>query len=348
MKRFLIRIVLPWSVTGVALYFAFHDIEWKLLINHIASADPKFLAAAVVLTVLSYICRAERWRFFFPQEGPRFADSFRVLILGFFMNNVLPARAGEFVRAHLGGRVTGRPRTLVLATIANERLADGLTVSLLFAGTISFFGRGFLDPDLAHKFMYVAYLFMAVAAGVIAVLLARIPIFKIIDKIRQKSKNRAFLFTLQRITTFIDGLSPLTSIRRAPAIWIWSCVVWGLEFLVYASILEAYGSHLPAMAAVIFMVAVNFSGLIPAAPGGFGVIELVAKKVLVSTGVPSDELALAMVLTQHLIQYVIVGIPGAVVLATWRKKIEELPSGEKEGSEEYVVARTLTVNGDGH
>lgn len=332
MKRYFFRIIVPWTVTAVALYFAFHDVEWNLLFNHIASADPRFLAGAILLTSLSYVLRAKRWPSFFPEQGPNFADSFRVLILGFFMNNVLPARAGEFVRAHLGGRVTGRPRTLVLATIANERLADGVTVSIFFAATIALFGRGFLDPDLSQKFMYVAYLFMAAALGVVTVLFARKYIFAILTFAQSRFENRAFHFATARLITFIEGLSPLTSARRAPAIWLWSALIWSVEFLVFVCVLESYGSHLPAAAGVIFMVAVNFSGLIPAAPGGFGVIELIAKKVLVSTGVPSDELALAMVLTQHLIQYLIVGIPGAIVMATWRRRLQEAQAGEMEAA----------------
>ena len=53
---------------------------------------------------------------------------------------------------------------------------------------------------------------------------------------------------------------------------------------------------------VIFLVTVNFSSLIPAAPGGIGVIEAVTKAVLVSVGV-DPELALALVITQHVMQY---------------------------------------------
>ena len=73
---------------------------------------------------------------------------------------------------------------------------------------------------------------------------------------------------------------------------------------------------------VLFMVAVNFSSLIPAAPGGIGVIEAVVKTVLVSVGIDA-ELALAMVITQHIMQYLVVGIPGAAIMMTWRDKLQE-------------------------
>lgn len=74
----------------------------------------------------------------------------------------------------------------------------------------------------------------------------------------------------------------------------------------------------------MFLVAVNFSSLIPAAPGGFGVIELVAKSVLMSVGVASSEQALCMVLMQHVIQYAVIGIPGAFLLSTLRSQLNDM------------------------
>ena len=71
------------------------------------------------------------------------------------------------------------------------------------------------------------------------------------------------------------------------------------------------------------MVAVNFSSLIPSAPGGIGVIEAVASAALVSIGVPR-ELALVMVLTQHVIQYIVVCIPGAIMTLSWRARLEKM------------------------
>jgi uncharacterized protein (TIRG00374 family) len=260
-------------------------------------------------------------------------------MLGFFMNNVLPARAGELVRAHLGGKVTGQPRTLVLATVASERLADGLTISVMFATIILFFGRGHLDPEYAQNLMYVAYLFMTVAVGVILVISLRHWIFAWVDRLASALDHKASTYTLSRVQLFIEGLSPLCSPLRATKIALWSIVIWGIELGVFALVLEAFGSPLKLSGAVIFLAAVNFSSLVPAAPGGFGVIELVAKSVLMSLGVPSRELALSMVLTQHVIQYGVVGIPGAFLLATLRAQLRDMTENVDEPT---IVATPAT------
>ena len=301
MKRLVLKILLPWLVTVVALYFAFRGVDWGLLWDNATKAQPLYVLATILLTVISYILRAARWPLLFPDTPLPLGSSYRVLVLGFFMNNILPARAGELVRAHLGAKVVGKPRTLVLATIASERLADGLTISLMFAGIIMVFGQGHLDPEYATNLMYVAYLFIAVAIGVIA-----------------------STYTLSRLKIFIHGLSPLCVPSRAFKITLWSLTIWLVELAAFACVAAALQASLSLSGTVMFLVAVNFSSLIPAAPGGFGVIELVAKSVLMSVGVASSEQALCMVLMQHVIQYAVIGIPGAFLLSTLRSQLNDM------------------------
>jgi uncharacterized protein (TIRG00374 family) len=268
----------------------------------------------------------------FPSGQVPYRTSYTVLVLGFFMNNILPARAGELVRAHLGGKATGNPRTLVLATVASERLADGLTISLMFAGIIFFLGRGHLSSQDASTLTYVAYLFALVALGVVAVLLFRKTLFALADKVAESLNHRTLTFALQKLQVFIEGLSPLCYPSRALKIAFLSVLIWSIELCVFASVARAFDWPLSLSAAVLFMVAANFSSLVPAAPGSFGTIELFAKKVLLSVGVPGDALALSMVLTQHLIQYAVIGVQGVGMMATGKYRFKEVTDSAEEGA----------------
>jgi uncharacterized membrane protein YbhN (UPF0104 family) len=102
--------------------------------------------------------------------------------------------------------------------------------------------------------------------------------------------------------------------------------------LAFAAVSKAFGGDLLLSGTVLFLVAVNFSSLIPAAPGGFGVIELIAKSVLVSAGVASPELALSMVLAQHIIQYLVIGVPGAFLLSNLRSQLSDMSEGLQDDS----------------
>ncbi len=331
MKRIVIKKILPWLITIAALYLAFRGVEWDILWGHVRGAKIEYLLAAVLLTISSYWLRAARWPLLFPKATLPLISSWKVLVLGFFMNNILPARAGELVRAHLGAKVLGCARTLVLATIASERLADGLTISLFFALIIGFLGRGNLDPGIADNLMYVAYLFAAVALGVIVVLYFRDSLVRLMDLIANRLDRKVSTYAISRIQIFIDGLTPLTQPSRAWRIATSSVIIWGIELLAFAAVSQAFEGALSLSGTVLFLVAVNFSSLIPAAPGGFGVIELIAKSVLVSAGVASPELALSMVLGQHVIQYAVIGIPGAFLLSNLRSQLADMANVPDRG-----------------
>jgi uncharacterized protein (TIRG00374 family) len=315
--KHLLKKYLPWLITAFALYFTFKDIDWSLLVSHLGDANPFYIFLAFFLTSVSYLLRSKRWQILFPECNLNYRDSFSVLILGFFYNNILPARAGEFVRAHLGSQVSGQSRALVLATIASERLVDGLAISLFFV--VFSFGVG--DAEIAKNLNLVALGFAGIAVAVLTVIALRNKLHKLIEFILKDKELPKIDWIAKKALMFLEGLSPLSSMKTLPIILIWSLIIWGNELMVFYAVTNAYGSDLPIAFVVFMMVAMNFSSLIPAAPGGIGVVEAVGTAALVSLGVPR-ELALVMVLTQHVIQYIVVGIPGAFLTVTWKKRID--------------------------
>lgn len=323
-KTILVR-TFPWIITVVALYFAFTGLEWELLFQNLRNADIGWLITAVLLTCLSYLLRSQRWRLFFPRPVIDFLNAAKVLILGFFMNNVLPARTGELVRAHLGSKVTGEKRTLVLATIASERLVDGITLSVFFL----VFGVGAGLSGYAEKLTYVVLGFFLVLLGVVVVFALREKIFRLSERLGNKLNHRASDFALDRVQVFIDGLAPLCTWHRFVPITLWSLFIWGVELLVYVSIGIAFHQELTLSQSVLFLVAVNFSSLVPSAPGAIGVIEFIATQVLVSVGLVRT-VALAMVVSQHVIQYLVVGLPGIYLAFSFRSRVGALQAPEEE------------------
>lgn len=322
-KPFIYKI-LPWLITVAGLYYAFRGVRWDVLLKHIGEAQPLWLSAAVVLTVVSYLLRSRRWQGLFPERVFNFLNAARVLFLGFFMNNILPARAGELVRAHMGARLASQTRTLVLATIAAERLLDGLTISFMFVA----FAVGLGDPSISKELLLVAYFFGLAGILVLLVIALRQRLYALINKVNLRINSRASNYTYERLQIFINGLTPLSTRRKAPRIVVWSLIIWGVELLVYKAVTLAFSADLSLPQCVLFMVAVNFASLIPAAPAGLGVIEAVASAVLVSIGV-EKELALTMVIAQHAMQYLVVGVPGAIIMFNWKKTLRQLKHEEQ-------------------
>lgn len=295
------------------LYLAFQGIDLNSMIKNFASGNFFYLGLAFLATLLSYILRAFRWKYFFTESVISFKNSYPVLIMGFFMNNILPARAGEFIRAHLGSKFTGTKRTLVLATIANERLADGLCLSGFLLLLI------LINHNSQIKGLdIVAIGFFSAAVCLFFVLYNRRKLFKLTEKVSQKFNFRFSHYINNRMQMFLNGLMPIFNLKLAPLIAIQSLIIWSVELLVFFLVSLAFDCEPTLVSSILFMVAVNFSSLIPAAPAGIGVIEAVATGFLVAYGL-NRELALSMVISQHLIQFVAIAIPGSYFVLRYQK-----------------------------
>ena len=300
------------------------SIEFGELLSHLRGAHKEYLLSAIVLTCISYLLRSWRWPLFFDGKVLSFADSFRCLIIGFFMNNTLPARMGEFVRAHLGGRAANCSRTVVLATVAGERIVDGLVISLIFSVLFTL-GATPAERDLGKDLFPVAIFFAVASAGLVVTILLRGLIFKILEQSSDYLPGKLSSFTITRIKNFIDGLEPMLRPKKLFGILATSFVIWTIELAVYSQITLAFDQKLSIGVLSLFLAAVNFSSLIPSAPGGIGVIELFTTEALTKVGV-DREVALSMVASQHLIQILVVGIPGAYLF--FSKLGGKIPEGE--------------------
>ncbi|MCB0344625.1 MAG: flippase-like domain-containing protein [Bdellovibrionales bacterium] len=340
-RRIARNLALGFAVSGLAMWWILHDIERERIFAILSEVDPSYLLLATAATLLSYVIRAWRWPVFFESSAPGFGDSFRCLMVGFFMNNVLPARLGEFVRAHLGGRATNLSRSLVLATIAGERLADGLMISTMFAVLFGLTSTRAEFND-SQELLYVAYGFAGIALMTGIVLWQRHRAYHYLERLGHIFPGHLSNYTLVRIGKFIEGLEPMLHLPRLVRISLMTIVAWSVELLVYSFVAKAFGQSLSVGNLALFLAAVNFSSLIPAAPGGVGVIEAFATLALVHVGV-ERETALAMVVSQHIIQMLVVGIPGSLYFVF--SMGGKLPESDEEENGQIASAEFADVSG---
>lgn len=122
----------------LSLYFAFKNVSITELGNALLSVRYVYLLPAVFLVIISYVFRAIRWRYLVSSvKDVKTMNIFSPLMIG-FMANMLPARAGEFIRAYLLGKKENISFSASFATIFIERLFDMSLVLLLIFGVLFF------------------------------------------------------------------------------------------------------------------------------------------------------------------------------------------------------------------
>ena len=328
------KVYLGLLVSFGCFWWVFQSVETDQIYEKVRNVHKGYLLAAFLVTFCSYVLRSFRWPFFFEKNPPNFRSSFDCLIIGFFMNNILPARIGELVRAHLGGKATNQSRSTVLATIAGERLADGLMISMLFAVLFSIGSAGEHSGNVKEIYL-VAYFFLFATLGTLGVLICRRKVFALLEYLQTVMPGNLSNYTLQRVRFFIEGLTPLLRPGRVAVLGILSLSVWLIELSAYFFVSKAFHYPMSIGGLSLFLAAVNFSSLVPAAPGGAGVIEVFGTLALERIGV-DRETALSMVASQHLIQIIVVGLPGSILF--FSRLGGKIPEPEEdEDSEEFSV-----------
>jgi len=115
-----------------ALYYTLRNISMDELLASFKDADLIYVFPAIGLTLLSYVTRAYRWQILLsPFKQIPIKEIYAPLMIG-FMGNILPARAGEFLRAYLIGKKQGITFAGAFSTIIVERLFDLIILMMLF------------------------------------------------------------------------------------------------------------------------------------------------------------------------------------------------------------------------
>lgn len=132
------NLIIGLAIAAGALYYTLHNVSMQDLVASFKTVDYVYIVPGVFVILLSYFFRALRWRILIsPMKKVKTSGLFSPLMIG-FMANILPARAGEFIRAYLLGKKHDIPFSGAFASIVVERLFDVVTMLLLFAWVFLF------------------------------------------------------------------------------------------------------------------------------------------------------------------------------------------------------------------
>ncbi|MCZ6608021.1 MAG: lysylphosphatidylglycerol synthase transmembrane domain-containing protein [Alphaproteobacteria bacterium] len=131
-----------WRWVGVAaglllLAWVLRDFDLSRFRRAVAAAHIWPLFLLPVATVAEQLLRALKWRqMLYPLRPVRVWRLFGAIMAGYLANLAAPVRVSPFVRAWLIARLEGLSASTVLATVALDRLIDGL-VFVGFTATAS-------------------------------------------------------------------------------------------------------------------------------------------------------------------------------------------------------------------
>lgn len=293
------KFVLSFLVSIIFIYYVLQNFDINETWKSIHNARPQYLILSFFLIILAYIIRGYRWIIW--EKELKYWDSFKLILIGFMGNNLLPARLGEILRAHCTAKKTGENygRVAALASIVVERVLDGMIISIL--GIIGLLLVS-ISRGLSHALLLVSLLFGLLTISLIVGIQFHGQIRNVFKKIHTFFPGHLTRFAHEKANYFLDGLLLIKGFRKFIIAIFITFLIWSIEINAYYLIANAVYPGVSFEICVVFLVVVNFASLFPFTIGGLGAIEGVASIFLISVGIPHNQ-ALAMVVIQHAFQF---------------------------------------------
>jgi len=311
MRRFA-QFVVSMAFGALVLYAVLRRFDMRQMIVSVREAHLSLLGLGFALMVVAYLLRGARWQIW--ERSLSYFDSLRLILIGFMGNNLLPARLGEILRAHCASAKTSddRGRTTALASIAAERILDGVILAALGLVAVALVP---VDRRLRYALFLVSLAFAMLASGLVLGIRFHESVRSFIAAANRKFPGHISAFAREKATQFLDGLLPLGTLPRMLGAITTTAIIWAIEVGSYYFLGLAVWGGMRVSTALLSVVVVNFASLVPVTMGGIGTIEAAATPFLISSGVPAS-MALAMVLLQHAGQYLFTTITGGIFYLT--------------------------------
>jgi uncharacterized protein (TIRG00374 family) len=307
LRRRLLYLVMV-VVTVAFSVIALANINFSLAWHALRTTDWWWIGAALIAFGLGCLARAARWRSLFARgRRPPIGPVLDATMIGYFYNNILPARAGEAARVVVLTQRSSTGPSEIVGTVVVERIYDLLVILVIFFAAepwlpnVSWFGTAALAA-------IVLALLIASAAIALTIYGDR-PVRLLLRPLRRHSR-----FSGERIerlaTELTHGLSGLRDWRVATEVFVWSLGAWMLTALCAYCVSLALHLHVPFSCGVLVAVAVGLSGILPSPPAAVGVFEAAALVALKAYGIHySSALPYAVVLhLVNIVPFVLVGI----------------------------------------
>jgi uncharacterized protein (TIRG00374 family) len=306
------------------LYRAFQGVQWGEIAEVLSRCSLVWLLAAMVLFLLTFIVRSERWSTILVHAKPRpVLTVFFGTMTGMLGNYYLPARGGELLRCVLLGRVLRLSKHFVLATIVVERLFDVLSSTIMAGVSISLLGD--IIPSLrqvviiASSFAGLGVVLLFIAVRNTHVVRRLIQGFPLPSRWSQLIRDIAERFLL--------GLISIGNPKRLLIFTAWTACFWLVDVLGLHVLGLAFGMSIPLSLASLILVCLGFASILPSAPGFVGVYQIVLVQVMVPFGYTAGE-ALAYSIALHAVNYLIITVFGLVGLGRLGRLAARLPGGQ--------------------
>lgn len=305
-------------IGAVCLWFAFQDVSWSDVVKSLEGIQYSFLIVAVLMMPLTHLFRVWRWKTLLePIKAISVKNLFIINAVGFLSIQVFPFRMGEFTRPILLKRHYEIPISTGLATVAVERIFDGL-----FSGIALFIGLLSVPEERRIPFLAISVHTLAkISIGffglflvfLILTVLNRAKAFSMIQKLIRVFPSPLEIRLSGMAQNLFEGLKALPDIRHLLKVSLQSAVVWGVMAVAFGFGFFAFGLDFPWTASLTVLGLAAIGVMVPGPPGFVGTYQLFVEAAIVLYGA-SKVIGLAYSIVFYTINLTYIALAGLICM----------------------------------
>lgn len=304
------------AITVLCLIVIARQINLGEVLRAIEAFEWPYLALGVASLSFGYALRIFRWSLMLQASGAttKWRNCSAPFLGSIALNNVLPLRLGDVVRALVFPLAIGISRTTATSSLLMERLIDLLTLlGCLLIGVLA--TQAAHVPPVITKSAIV----LAITATVLmlAGFLFSGRLSRSFHRIAHTSTGAAREGHLHRLLVvmshLLDSFEAMSRPRVLIAVIGISMLVWVGESGLFYFLLLGFGLDATPAIAVVVMAIATLSTLVPSAPGYIGPFHLAAFTAITMLGGTSAQAGSYAVLS-HLALWLPTTIAGAIAI----------------------------------
>lgn len=283
--RRVVRLMFGVAVACLFGWLVLRHVSVSELRQVLANVRWGWVGAALAFFLLGYAARIERWRVMLARENPtiRWRDCAGPFIGSFAMNNLLPMRAGDIMRAFAFNSSLKVTSGVVVATLFVERLLDLLMIVVLLGIALRVSGA---DTSIVGD---VGQWALMVVSTLIALTLlfpgAFAPLLAWAGSLLARLSPKFGMRIQQEILKALSTLKHLSGRGTMAQLILWSGLAWVAEGAVFYLCARALTPIITASSAAWLALPVGtLSTLLPSTPGYVGTFDFFVVKAMVAMG----------------------------------------------------------------
>jgi uncharacterized protein (TIRG00374 family) len=309
-----------WILAGLLatvgfLWLASSSIKWSSVWEAFRSAQLwPWLPLAVSAYLTGQLVRGVRCRLLVSASSPLpLLAATNVVVVGYGVNNILPARMGELARAGMLAQRAGISYIQGLTITLLERTLDALVMVLFFTAATRLLA---VPPWMRSMSTAAGVMFLVGSLVVVGVVISPLLLPAVATRISRPLRGGLRERALRVAYDVTQALASMRHSRRSGAIIALSLLVWVLESGMFLALMPAFRLAPSPAVALLAMSLTNLGILAPSSPGFVGPFHFFCMEALASQGVDRST-ALSYAVLVHATFFVPITVWAVIVMSSW-------------------------------